>query len=78
VKQCVEKVGAEDDWGEPFMAQYHPLKSLAPRDIVARAIDTEMKKAVPITCCWTSTHRPAEFVRDRFPQHLRDVLEVWG
>src|SRR5215469_5369679 len=31
--------------GAPFMDNYHPLKSLAPRDIVARAIDTEMKKS---------------------------------
>jgi L-aspartate oxidase len=31
--------------GYAFMADYHPLKDLAPRDIVARAIDSEMKKA---------------------------------
>src|SRR5208283_3244460 len=31
--------------GKPFMDGYHPLKSLAPRDIVARAIDSEMKKS---------------------------------
>ncbi len=31
--------------GHEFMDAYHPLKSLAPRDVVARAIDSEMKKS---------------------------------
>ena len=31
--------------GVEFMDAYHPLKSLAPRDVVARAIDSEMKKS---------------------------------
>src|ERR1039457_373812 len=31
--------------GVEFMEHVHPLKSLAPRDIVARAIDSEMKRS---------------------------------
>jgi L-aspartate oxidase len=61
--------------GEAFMARYHPMADLAPRDVVARAIDTELKLSGDEWVALDLTHRPAEFVRERFPNIYARCLE---
>jgi len=53
--------------GHPFMSAYHTDAELAPRDIVARAIDNEMKVHGYDHVLLDITHREAGFLRDRFP-----------
>jgi L-aspartate oxidase len=53
--------------GDTFMENYHPMKSLASRDVVARAIDNEIKKSGADSVFLDMTHLDPGFVKGRFP-----------
>ena len=53
--------------GTAFMRRYHPKADLAPRDVVARAIDEELKRRGEDCVYLDISHRGAAFLRNRFP-----------
>ncbi|WP_165493795.1 L-aspartate oxidase [Acinetobacter terrae] len=62
--------------GERFMLRFDERAELAPRDIVARAIDYEIKR-LGIRHVWLDiSHKPAEFVKEHFPTLYARLLEL--
>ncbi|OGN92441.1 MAG: L-aspartate oxidase, partial [Chloroflexi bacterium RBG_13_50_21] len=63
--------------GKPFMERYSPeWKDLAPRDIVARAIYSEMvDKGYPYVLLDIASHQSADYLRERFPHIYAHCLE---
>lgn len=61
--------------GTAFMKRYHRRGSLAPRDVVARAIHEEMLQTASECVFLDITHRPADWVRGRFPHIHARCLE---
>lgn len=62
--------------GEAFMSKFDPRAELAPRDIVARAIDHEMKRLGTDCVYLDITHKPSDFVIRHFPTVYERCLEL--
>ncbi len=59
-----------------FMQHYHEMKSLAPRDVVSRAIDNELKRSGNTCVYLDMRHHSADFLKKRFPNIYAKCLEA--
>lgn len=62
--------------GEEFMDKYHPMRSLAPRDVVARAIHRELAKRGEEFVYLDVTHKDPAAVRSHFPNIYEKCLSI--
>ena len=77
ISEAVRGFGAvlRDKQGRAFMKTYHQNAELAPRDIVARAIDREMKISGEPCVFLDLTHKKGTAVKNRFPNIYQQCLE---
>ena len=77
ISEAVRGEGATlvDASGREFMRKYDPRGSLAPRDVVARSIDSEMKRT-GADCVWLDIRKKGrKYLTQRFPNIYRKCLE---
>jgi len=76
ISEAVRGEGAvlRNNKGERFMENYHPMKELAPRDVVSRAIFQEMQKTGTTHVFLDIAYKDKEFLKNRFPTIFNKCL----